>query len=228
MWPRGPPNEKEILKIARRTTNIIQAHITSNVCLFGSAAAFLWADTGRVPNDIDIVVRYDGDPFSAAERIKEIIADEDDRYFLKPSRQRNATHKILICRLPGWHAYGRSIKVDILVPPKLNLPKIDSFETPVISRIPVMPLFDLLVMKTQGWSDHRKSPREDFRAKEGADVADIDALLDRAMEENVSYQDESGAFRHSSEFMDLALTLARRFVRRHRRRGKWRAVGFPL
>ena len=50
MWPRGPPDTKEILKIARRTTDIIQVHVTPHVCLFGSAGAFLWADTGRVPN----------------------------------------------------------------------------------------------------------------------------------------------------------------------------------
>ncbi|KAH9054933.1 hypothetical protein EDB87DRAFT_1643881 [Lactarius vividus] len=228
MWPKGPPNEKEILKIARRTTDIIQRSITSNVCLFGSAAAFLWADTGRVPNDIDIVVRYDGDTSAAAEMIKRAIVDTDDRYFLKPPKRRNARYKILICRLPGWRAHGRCVKIDILVPPTLGLPTIDESETPVIRRIPVMPLFDLLVMKTQGWWDHRTSPRRDLREKEEGDVVDVDALLDRAVQEKVSYRDESGAFRHSYEFMDYALVLARRFVRKHDRRRKWRAIGFPL
>ncbi|KAH8977680.1 hypothetical protein EDB92DRAFT_1915289 [Lactarius akahatsu] len=228
MWPSGPPNEKEILKIARRTTDIIQLYVTSNVCLFGSAAASLWADTGRVPNDIDIVVRHDGDSSSAAEMIKRAIVDADDRYFLKPPRRRSSRYKILICRLPGWRAHGRCVKVDILVPPTLNLPEIDSSDTPVISRIPVMPLFDLLVMKTQGWWDHRISPRKDFREKEEADVLDVDALLDRAVQEKVSYRDESGASRHTYEFMDYALVLAGRFVRKHGRPGKWRAIGFPL
>jgi hypothetical protein len=53
MPPSGPPTEHEIWKIARRTTDIIESNITSNVCLFGSAASFLWTDIGRVPN-----VRY--------------------------------------------------------------------------------------------------------------------------------------------------------------------------
>lgn len=44
------PSAKEIEKIARRTTNIIKDHITSNVCVFGSAAAYLWADIGRIPH----------------------------------------------------------------------------------------------------------------------------------------------------------------------------------
>ena len=44
------PSAKEIEKIARRTIDIIKVHITSDVCVFGSAAAYLWADIGRVPN----------------------------------------------------------------------------------------------------------------------------------------------------------------------------------
>jgi hypothetical protein len=174
--------------------------------------------------DIDIVVSH-----SDAESIKRVIVDADDRYYLKPPRRRNAPYMILICRLPGWHAYGRSVKIDILLPPSdLKLPNIESSKTPIIRRVPVMPLFTLLVMKTQGWQDHRESPRKDFRAKEGGDVADIDALLDRAMEEQVSYQDESESYRHTSEFMGRALTLALKFARRHGRWGKWKAIGFPL
>jgi hypothetical protein len=50
MLPSGPPTEKEILTIARRTTKIIDNSITSNVCVFGSAGCFLWADIERTPN----------------------------------------------------------------------------------------------------------------------------------------------------------------------------------
>jgi hypothetical protein len=46
----GPPTEQEIWKIARRTTDIIERCITSDVCVFGSAASSLWADIGRIPN----------------------------------------------------------------------------------------------------------------------------------------------------------------------------------
>ena len=133
-----------------------------------------------------------------------------------------------MCRLPGWRAYGRCVKVDILTSGTINLPAILASDIPQIENIPVMPLFDLLVMKTQGWWHHRISSREDFQAKVKADVVDVDALLDRAEEEGVEYEDERAAFRHSYEFMEWALLLARRFVRKHRRRGKWRAIGFPL
>ncbi|KAH9985699.1 hypothetical protein BJV77DRAFT_1083398 [Russula vinacea] len=55
--PPSPPTEYEIRKISRRTVNIITDHFgAKNVCLLGSAAAALWADIKRVPNDIDILI----------------------------------------------------------------------------------------------------------------------------------------------------------------------------
>ncbi|KAI0251565.1 hypothetical protein BJV78DRAFT_1126071 [Lactifluus subvellereus] len=232
MPPSGPPTEQEVWNIARRTTSIIESNITESVCLFGSAACSLWSDIGRVPNDIDIVVSdLDGiweEQELDAEEIKEKIVRADNRYFLEPSRQRGATHRLLYCRLPGWRTDGRRVKVDILVPPTLGLPEIHYMEASRIVDIPVMPIFDLLVMKTQGWWDHRTSERADFRRKESADVSDIFALLERAAEENVSYLDEADEYRHSQEFMDHALILVNRFVRNYGRHRQWRALEFPV
>ena len=154
---------------------------------------------------------------------------EDYRYFLEQSRKPGATHCILFCRLPGYATDNtRRVKVDILVPPTLNIPESSTSERCYINNIPVMPLFDLLVMKTRGWRDHRISHRADFRAKESADVSDIFALLARAKQENVSFIDEANDGRHSPEFLDFALTLANGFVRVHRRPRPWRALGFPV
>ncbi|KAN0133061.1 hypothetical protein V8E53_009091 [Lactarius tabidus] len=228
MFPSGPPSAKEIEKIARRTTDIIKLHLTEDVCVFGSAAAYLWADIDRVPGDVDILVNH---PFYDAEHIKQVIVDADDRYFLEPSKKRGATYKILNCCLPGWHAYGRYVKVDILTPdsdPDLNLPEIPAYDTPEIEEIPVMPLFDLLVLKTQGWWDHCVSERRDYQAKVDADVGDVFALLDRAQEEGVDYRDELAVARHTDEFMELALVLARGFAKRNGLWKKWRAIGFRL
>jgi hypothetical protein len=246
--PRSaPPTEKEIWTIARRTTNIIETHLTSDVCLFGSAACALWADIGRTPNvragtqypsltttttegldfsqDIDIVVSND---HIDAEDVKDIIVEADNRYFLEPSKQRGATHRILFCRLPGWWTDGRRVKIDILVPPTLKLPEIQDSERIHFKRIPVMPIFDLLVMKTRGWFDHRTSDREDYRAKEDADVNDIIALLERAVEDGISYDNEAYETRHSQNFMVLAALLVKRFVRAHGRRHLWQALDFPV
>lgn len=50
MPPTGPPTGQEIWNIARRTTDIIESYITSDVCVFGGTASSLWADIDRVPN----------------------------------------------------------------------------------------------------------------------------------------------------------------------------------
>jgi hypothetical protein len=91
-----------------------------------------------------------------------------------------------------------------------------------------MPIFDLLVMKTQGWWDHRNSHRADFRAKASIDVSDIFALLKRAKYEKVSYVDEANEDRHSQEFMSRARTLVNKFVGIYGRPRPWRALGFPV
>ena len=235
------------MKIARRTTSIIKSKITSNVCLFGSAAVYLCADPSRVPGvridvlahillvpltahpqDVDMVINT---AFYDDEQIKKIIVEADSRYFLQRSNKwPNALYMKLYCRLPGWHRSGRCVKVDILVPQsrKLGLPEILASDTPVIKDIPVMPLFALLVMKTQGWWDHRVSPKnlKHFRAKVPADIDDVDALLDRAAEKDVDYDQECGQY--TSKFMNKALRMARKFVRHNGRREKWEAIGFPL
>ena len=114
------------------------------------------------------------------------------------------------------------------MPPTIGLPVVDSSKTVLISRIPVMPLFDLLVTKTVGWDFHRNSVREDFLAKVDGDVADVHALLNRAVQEGVSFQYESESVRLPSEFTDRALIVARKFARKHGGWGKWKAIGFPL
>ncbi|KAF8489443.1 hypothetical protein F5888DRAFT_1951807 [Russula emetica] len=225
----GPPTKQEIWKIARRTTNIIEFYITSNVCLFGSAASSLWTDIDRVPNDIDVVISNEDCLQFDAEDIKETIVGADDRYYLKRSRKRGATHRILYCRLPGWATDNtRRVKVDILVPPTLNLPAISASETYLIKDIPVMPIFDLLVMKTQGWWDHRDHDRAGYRTKQSHDVSDIFALLKQAKYVKVSYVNKANEDRHSREFMNHARFLVNRFVRVHGGAQQWRALGFPV
>ena len=105
---------------------------------------------------------------------------------------------------------------------------ISADETFLINNIPVMPIFDLLVMKTQGWWDHRNSYRKDFRAKERADVSDIFALLECAKWQNVSYIEEANEDRHSWEFMSHARNLANKFVLVYGRTQQWRSLGFPV
>ena len=53
-------------------------------------------------------------------------------------------------------------------------------------------------MKTQGWWHHLISPRKGFQAKVKAEIVDVYALLDLALEEGVGYNDERtvSAIRH--------------------------------
>jgi len=43
--------------------------------------------------------------------------------------------------------------------------------------IPVMPFIPVLLLKLQGWDDHRMSRRMDLQAKQHVDVGDIHELL---------------------------------------------------
>ena len=91
-----------------------------------------------------------------------------------------------------------------------------AFDTSQINKIPVVPLFDLLRHEDAG---HRILLRKD-REKVKADVVEVDALLDRAEEEDVEYKHERVMYRHTCELMVWALVLARSIVRRHR----WQAI----
>jgi hypothetical protein len=175
--------------------------------------------------DVDIVVSGQ----FGAEYIKSVIEQTDNRYYLVKSRIPGATYKKLHCRLPGWKTdKGRCVKVDILVPPTLGLPNITESDIYLIGDIPVMSIFDLLVMRTQGWWDHRNSPRRDFQDKVNDDASDILALLDRARLEGVSYDDVADEYRHPQEFLDNACSLANEFVNIYGRHQRWRALHFPV
>ena len=135
---------------------------------------------------------------------------------------------MLYCRLPGWRKERRRVKVDILLPlkPKLWIPRVLSRDAYLFKGIPVTPLFDLLVIKMHGWKAHRASLRTDFRAKVGADISDIRALLDRALVEEIIYQNEK--LHHGRSFMNRAVRLALSFVENCGHRPKFLALGFPV
>jgi hypothetical protein len=135
---------------------------------------------------------------------------------------------VLFCRLYGFKRERRRVKVDILIPLKARLwiPKVLSEDIYVINNIPVMPLFDLLVMKIQGWRDHRTSHRSDFRAKVEADVTDVRALLVQAKLERMSYRKECR--RHTRNFMRRARRLAFLFVEACGGKEAFQALGFRM
>jgi hypothetical protein len=135
---------------------------------------------------------------------------------------------VLFCRLRGWKSDWRRVKVDILLPviPRLRIPRVLSRDTYVFDGITVTPLFDLLVIKMQGWKDHRASRHQHFRAKVEADISDIRALLDQGLVQEMSYQDEKR--HHTWYFMARARRLALGFIEMCGERTKFQALGFPV
>jgi hypothetical protein len=179
--------------------------------------------------DIDIVVSKEFWEHFDEENIKYIIEVADRRYFREQSAQREATYHILYCRLPGWSTDpGRRVKIDILVPPTIGLPNITAAQAIRIKGIPVMPIFDLLVMRTVGWWVRSNSDRKDFNAKVKNDVREILALLERATKEGVWYDNEANKYRHTLEFMCRARTLLNYFVYFHGGDQQWTAIQFPV
>ncbi len=119
------------------------------------------------------------------EQLKRFLVASNDKFYLVPSRNPVATYRVLWYRLRTRRRDGgqsRSCKVDILVPGVLNIPDVPRHRVKKISGLPVMPLIPLLLLKLQGWSDHRLSPRPDMQAKQHVDVEDILELLDIAVE----------------------------------------------
>ncbi len=64
----------------------------------------------------------------------------------------------------------------------LHIPKIppQHVKYPNGYDIPVVPLLVVLILKVQGWRDHRRSGKKRFRAKIPQDIEDIRQLLDMA------------------------------------------------
>ena len=120
---------------------------------------------------MDVVVLTKDKP----KYIKERLLETNSRFYLKDGI--NGPYTVL------WYSFSWKprvhCKVDILVPPELRIPNIilSSIAYCGDSLIPVMPFLPLLILKVQGWSDHRKSHEERFQVKVPQDEEDITDLL---------------------------------------------------
>ncbi|KAI0672063.1 hypothetical protein C8Q78DRAFT_1024839 [Trametes maxima] len=221
--PRGPTNS-EILQICDRVVEIFQQY-DLRCCLFGSTACNLFG-VSRTPNDVDVVVfteRYD------QEDLKAILVGEDSDFYLVDSRDPSADYQVLWYCLPSGRRGGRrACKVDILVPGVLNIPFVPRRRVKVISRLPVMPLIPLLLLKLQGWSDHRESYREDMQEKQYVDVEDIHELLGIAIDRGQrAWQDNLNWVPH--ELLGDAQQRVYDYVAEYpNSREDWEAIGFDV
>lgn len=113
------------------------------------------------------------------EYLKRLLTEENENFYLVRSRNRNANYEVLWYELPPTRRGGsRECKVDILIPGgDLGIPDIPHSYIKRRNGLPVIPPLPLLLMKLQGWTDHRNSSRRDFQEKQYVDVEDIEEML---------------------------------------------------
>ncbi|KIK70015.1 hypothetical protein GYMLUDRAFT_536008 [Collybiopsis luxurians FD-317 M1] len=180
-----PLTPKEVRKAARAAISIFNDYEIS-CCLFGSLACHIYGMRNRDPKDVDLIVLNDqgNDP----EALKEILVDQDDRFFFVASRDPNATYRVLWFEV----SRGRECKVDILTTGRstaLDIPRVPDSRTMFIhpfNDLPLMPLLALLLLKLRGWTDHRHSSKKYEQEKVRQDVTDIREMLEIAIDQGES------------------------------------------
>ncbi|KAI0072470.1 hypothetical protein K474DRAFT_1605084 [Panus rudis PR-1116 ss-1] len=213
----SPPTREEIFLVARKVVEALNK-LRLPCCLFGSTACTL-NGTSRTPNDVDMIVMtesYD------QETLKRLIASYDRSFYLLPSRKVGETYKILYRRLAGFR---RSCKVDVLIPGTLNIPLIPPHRIEIIDNFPVLPLFPLLLLKLQGWSDHRASSRSDMQEKQYVDVRDLAQLLAIAVNKGAHLENARWL---PDSFIQAAIDRVQRYVECYRQPDDWRRIGFDV
>jgi len=213
-----PPTAQEIRTVARKSVALLAEQGLSS-CLFGSSGCSLYGCT-RKPNDVDIIVMTTE---YSTEELKELIAVQPNtRFYLRGSKTVGATYKVLFYSL----GKKRSCKVDVLIPGVLNIPYISPDRIVHIDGLPVLPFIPLLLLKLQGWSDHRASAREDMRQKQYIDIRDLQQLLTIAAQkgENVGDVDQW----LPASFMFAGRERIRRFVETYRQPEGWERIGFSV
>lgn len=217
------PTIEEMREVARRAIEILEGR-NIRCCLFGSAACSLYG-TSRCPNDVDLIAL---DSRTSAEDLKQLLVEADDRFYMLPSRTPGATHKVLWYSLDdGADDEERDCKVDILTPGgDLNIPFVSEDRIVMRHDLPVLPLIPLLLLKLQGWADHRDSDQWSKRQKRFADVEDIDELLLVACNQHLRL---SSAKWLSGEFVAAAENRVLDYVDEYPESSLyWLTVGFTI
>ncbi|KAI0700211.1 hypothetical protein BC835DRAFT_1304235 [Cytidiella melzeri] len=219
------PTDEEVKQVARRVVRFLGAHGFTTY-LFGGAACRLYGNT-RTPNDVDLVVLTS---IHTTEALKLLISRSDpSTFYLRPSKKVGETYKILYARLSPTLFYSRrSCKVDILIPGIINIPSVPPTLIHTMSELPVMPIIPLLLLKLQGWEDHRTSSRSDMRQKQYVDIRDIEQLLRIAVERGANLADDLGWL--PQEFVSTGRARLARFLEtlRPAHATRWAEIGFEV
>lgn len=158
-----------------------------------------------------------------AESIKRFIAADDPAFYVVSSTNPRNPYKIVWYRYPGRP--GLAIKIDVLIPPTMSIPFVESDLIIIRNSLPLMPLLPQLLLKLQCWDDHRLSRYSDKRLKQYVDAQDVRELLVVANKRGVRVGSEkwlSGIFKMQGEWR------VKSYVAQHPdTRGAWIRIGFP-
>ncbi|KAI0325239.1 hypothetical protein GY45DRAFT_1330534 [Cubamyces sp. BRFM 1775] len=219
------PTTSEILDVAGLAVAVFESQ-GLRCCLMGSVASYMYG-VSREPNDADIVVLSS---VNSQEELKQMLVRLNKQFFLVRSRNPRATYRVLWSRIPGT---SKRCKVDILIPGILNVPAVP-YRHIVMKRrdhhtLPVMPPIPQLLLKLQGWADHRASPRKDMRDKCHLDVRDVDSLLVKVDEMRLRIDSEDVQWVPKSLLTAATETLKKYVVVASPASiYDWRALGFTV
>ncbi|KAI1786246.1 hypothetical protein LXA43DRAFT_1034788 [Ganoderma leucocontextum] len=219
------PTATQVLDIARKAVKIF-AKYGLKCCLIGSTASYLYG-VPRTPNDVDLVVLSTA---YSQENLKEILVREDPHFYLVRSKNWRATYRVLWYRLSNTTSPRPSVdcKVDILIPGVLNIPNVPLEHVRTLSGLPVMPMIPQLLLKVQGWSDHRASHRSDMQLKQSVDIEDIDQLLAIAVDEGASVRAPECGWLPESMTGVARTRLWLYTLRSAKTKDQWKKLGFEL
>ncbi|EEB94086.1 hypothetical protein MPER_07166, partial [Moniliophthora perniciosa FA553] len=213
-----------ITRTTRAIINVLKK-LNLECCLMGSVACHAYG-MSRLPNDVDMVVL--NSPWTQEELKRQVVV-ADANFYTIASKDPFATYRVLFYRLNTSHYYRRSCKVDLLIPGVMNIPNVPSDRVYADNALswPLMPFVPLLMLKLQGWTDHKESPKSHMRAKQYVDIIDVLGLLELA---EAQYADKKLSEEESwlpESFVNAARDRVKDFVEEYPASSQsWEAIGF--
>jgi hypothetical protein len=160
--------------------------------------------------------------------LKEMCTSYHPSFHLTLPKARGARHRVLQYRINP----ELNCKIDLIPPGNMNIPRVPTQDVIYRNKFPLMPFYPLLLLKVQGWEDHRLSGKSHMEAKIPQDVEDIFELLALVMLRRSQSQVESGielnetAWWITEEFKDEGKRRIHDFARKHpESRDSWKALG---
>ena len=151
-----------------------------------------------------------------------MLCAQDSSFYTVASKNPIATYRVL------WYrsSQGDRCKVDILQPGIMDIPSIEESRIQWIHGLPVAPFSMLLLLKLQGWTDHRAAIKQYLRIKQHVDVTDINNLLPIAIKKGIRPNEDIFL---PKDFIAKAQTRVNSYVLMFpNSRTKWEALGFMV